>query len=50
MIPTDERTFAVTLSSAVDKAGLKGTVSWTKPAPKTGAKFDMMNFALRSPG
>ena len=48
--PTDEQTFAVTLSSPVDKAGLKGSLSWAKPAPKTGAKLDTMNFALRSPG
>ncbi len=46
----DERSFTVTLSSAVDKAGLKGTVGWAKPAPKSGAKLDMMNFALRAPG
>ena len=48
--PTDERTFSVTLSSPVGEAGLKGTLSWAKPAPKTGAKLDVMNFALRSPG
>jgi mono/diheme cytochrome c family protein len=49
--PTDEQTFEVTLSAPVDKAaGLKGTLSWAKPAPKTGAKLDVMNFALRAPG
>lgn len=49
--PTDEQTFEVTLSAPVDKAaGLKGTLSWAKPAPKTGAKLDVMNFVLRTPG
>jgi cytochrome c553 len=48
--PADERTFAVTLSAAADKTGLKGTVGWAKPAPKTGAKLDLLNFTLRSPG
>ena len=50
MVPTDERTFTVTLSSAVDWGSLKGTISWANPAPKTGAKVDTLNFVLRSPG
>ena len=49
MAPTDERTFEVTLSAPVDRAGLKGTLRWAKPAPKTGAKLDTMNFVLRTP-
>jgi hypothetical protein len=43
--PDEARSFTVTLSSPAP--GLKGTVRWTKPAPKTGEKFDMMNFAQR---
>jgi mono/diheme cytochrome c family protein len=43
--PDDTRTFTVTLSSPVQ--GLKGNVRWAKPAPKSGAKFDQMNFSQR---
>jgi cytochrome c553 len=45
--PEDEKQFTLTLSQPVDSGGLKGTLSWARPAPKTGAKLDMMNFALR---
>ena len=48
--PTDEQTFEVTLSAPVAQAGLKGSLSWARPAPKTGAKLDIMNFTLRTPG
>ncbi len=43
--PDEARSFTVTLSSPVP--GVKGTVRWAKPAPKSGAKFDSMNFAAR---
>lgn len=45
--PEDEKTFTLTLSQAVQPGALKGTLSWAKPRPKTGAKLDQMNFALR---
>ena len=45
--PEDEKTFTVTLSQAVQPGALKGSLTWAKPAPKTGAKLDQMNFALR---
>jgi mono/diheme cytochrome c family protein len=45
--PEEARSFAVTLSSPVPAGALKGSLRWSKPAPKTGAKFDSMNFALR---
>jgi mono/diheme cytochrome c family protein len=48
--PTEERVFEVTLSAPVEPGGLKGTLSWAKPAPKIGAKLDVMNFVLRAPG
>lgn len=43
--PDEARTFTLTLSSPAQ--GLKGSVRWAKPAPKTGAKFDVMNFGQR---
>ena len=43
--PDEARTFTLTLSSPAQ--GLKGSVRWTKPAPKSGAKFDTMNFVQR---
>jgi hypothetical protein len=43
--PDEARIFTVALSSPAE--GLKGSVHWAKPAPKTGAKFDTMNFAQR---
>ena len=43
--PDEAHNFALTLSSPAE--GLKGSVCWAKPAPKTGAKFDVMNFAQR---
>jgi len=43
--PDEARTFTLALSSPAE--GLKGSVHWAKPAPKTGAKFDAMNFAQR---
>jgi mono/diheme cytochrome c family protein len=45
--PEESRSFAVTLSSPVQAGALKGSLRWSKPAPKTGAKFDSMNFTLR---
>lgn len=48
--PTEEQVFEVTLSAPVEPGALKGTLSWAKPAPKTGAKLDVINFVLRAPG
>ena len=45
--PEDQKSFTVTLSQAVQPGALKGTLTWAKPAPKTGAKLDQTNFALR---
>jgi len=45
--PEEEKEFTVTLSQPAQAGALKGTLSWAKPAPKTGAKLDTMNFALR---
>jgi len=45
--PGDEKEFTVTLSQPAQPGALKGTLSWAKPAPKTGAKLDQMNFTLR---
>jgi len=45
--PEDEKMFTVTLSQAVQPGALKGSLTWAKPAPKTGAKLDQMNFTLR---
>jgi mono/diheme cytochrome c family protein len=45
--PEDEKIFTVTLSQAVVPGALKGSLTWAKPKPKTGAKLDQMNFTLR---
>src|SRR5262249_45294278 len=45
--PEEEKEFTLTLSQAVQPGALKGTLTWAKPAPKTGAKLDQMNFTLR---
>ena len=45
--PEDEKIFNLTLSQQVAPGALKGTLSWARPAPKTGAKLDQMNFTLR---
>ena len=45
--PAEEKEFMVTLSQPAQPGALKGTLTWAKPAPKTGAKLDTMNFALR---
>ena len=45
--PAEERSFTLTLSSPVQPGALKGSLRWSKPAPKTGAKFDSMNVTLR---
>ena len=48
--PEEEREFTLTLSAPVKPGSLKGTMSWARPAPKTGAKLDVTNFTLRGPG
>ena len=45
--PEEEKSFTLTLSQAVQPGALKGSLTWAKPAPKTGAKLDQMNFTLR---
>ena len=45
--PEDEKMFTLTLSQALQPGALKGSLTWAKPAPKTGAKLDQMNFTLR---
>jgi cytochrome c553 len=45
--PADEKEFTLTLSQPAQPGALKGTLTWAKPAPKTGTKLDTMNFALR---
>ena len=45
--PEQAREFTFTLSEPAAAGTLKGTLSWAKPAPKTGAKLDVMNVALR---
>jgi hypothetical protein len=51
LAPKDAKAFSVTLSQApANPADLKGTIRWAKPAPKTGAKLDVTNFVLRTPG
>ena len=45
--PEEERSFTLTLSQPVAAGVLKGNMAWAKPAPKSGAKLDRMNFSLR---
>jgi mono/diheme cytochrome c family protein len=45
--PEEERRFTLTLSKPVAAGALKGSLSWARPKPKTGAALDRMNFVLR---
>jgi mono/diheme cytochrome c family protein len=51
LAPKDAQNFTVTLSGApANPADLKGSIRWDKPAPKTGANMDKVNFVFRPPG
>ena len=51
LAPKNNLNLSVTLSSfPADSAGLKGTVHWAKPGPKSGPGVDSMNFALAGAG
>jgi len=44
--PNDQERYSITLSKAATAAdNLKGTIRWTKPAPKTGPSEDVVNIA-----
>ena len=44
--PKDQANLSITLSQPVTQAAnLRGTITWTKPAPKTGRNEDVVNIA-----
>jgi hypothetical protein len=44
--PKDEERFTITLSTAATAAAnLRGSIRWTKPAPKAGPGNDVVNIA-----
>jgi mono/diheme cytochrome c family protein len=44
--PKDARSFTITLSKpGTEKDNLKGSIRWTRPAPKSGPNLDVVNIA-----
>lgn len=51
LAPKEAQAFTISLSQAPANPGdLKGTIRWSKPAPKSGPNMDAVNFAMRPPG
>ena len=51
LAPKNNLNLTITLSAVpADTSGLKGTIHWAKPRPKSGPSVDSMNFALAGAG